>query len=143
MEDSCMFLYVVLTAIAGAVLGILLAARTKKAEDVVYGKLDKVGKITNIILIPAYVFVAPFCMFVGMICYPNHDGFLGILGFIVSIIIASATFFCGAGLGASVALRKKGKRKLGFAAQFAGVVGIGIGFVLFCLFYGNLLATLN
>ena len=39
-----MFLYTVIEAIAGIVIGILLAARSKKRDDVVYNTLDKVGK---------------------------------------------------------------------------------------------------
>ena len=138
-----MFIYTTLMALGGVLAGVLLAARSKKSEDVTYGKLDKAGRITNIILIPAYIVASPFCMFIGMLCRPGYSGFLSVLGWIVSFIVASATFFFGAGLGASVALRKKGKSKLSFAAQFAGVVSIGIMLVLFLIFYGNLLAPLN
>ena len=68
---------------------------------------------------------------------------VGILGWIVSIIMASAALFCGIGLGLSAAFRKKGKSKLSFAVQFAGVGGIGLTGILFFLFYGNLLRPLN
>ena len=138
-----MFLYTVIEAIVAVVAGILLAACTKKAEGVVYGKLDKAGRITNILLIVVYVCLAPLYMFLGMISYPDHNGILGLLGWIVSIINASAALFCGLGLGFSVALRKKGKSKLSFAVQFAGVGGIALTFALFFLFYGNLLRPLN
>ena len=115
----------------------------KKAEGVVYGKLDKAGRITNILLIVVYVCLAPLYMFLGMISYPDHNGILGLLGWIVSIINASAALFCGLGLGFSVALRKKGKSKLSFAVQFAGLVGIGLTVGMYCLFAGNLLSSLN
>ena len=46
-----MYLYIVIEAIVGILAGILLAACSKKAEGVVYGTLDKVGRITNILLI--------------------------------------------------------------------------------------------
>ena len=138
-----MFLYTVLTALVGVVAGILLATRTKKAEGVIYGKSDKAGRITNIVMIPVYLFLSPFCMFIGMICNPAYDGFRGFLGWVVSVVIASATLFCGLGLGASVALRKKGRSKLSFAAQFLGVVSIAIACALFMIFYGNLLKPLN
>ena len=78
-----------------------------------------------------------------MISSPEHNGLLGILGWIVSIINASASLFCGLGLGFSVALRKKGKSKLSFAVQFAGIVGIGLAVGMYCLFAGNLLSPLN
>lgn len=58
-----MFLYTVLEAIVGIVAGILLAAGTKKAEGVVYGKLDKVGRITNILLILVYLCLSPVYLF--------------------------------------------------------------------------------
>ena len=61
----------------------------------------------------------------------------------VAVIMASAALFCGVGLGLSVAFRKKGRSKLSFAVQFAGVVGIGMTLLLFFLFYGNLLSPLN
>ena len=87
-----------------------------------------------------YIF---FYLFLGTIANPRYDGFLGVLGWIVSIIMASAALFCGIGLGLSVAFRKKGKSKLSFAVQFAGVGSIALTFVLFFLFYGNLLRPLN
>ena len=138
-----MFLYITIEAIVAVVAGILIAACTKKADGVVYSKLDKAGRITNIVLIPIYLCLLPLCLFLGMVANPNYDGFLGILGWIVAIIMGSATLFCGLGLGFSVALRKKGKSKLSFAVQFAGVLGIALNLILFFLFYGNLLRPLN
>ena len=138
-----MFLYTVIEAIVAVVAGIALAVCTKKADGVVYGKLDKIGRITNILLLLVYVGLAYVYLFLGMIASPRYDGILGILGWIVSVIMASAALFCGIGLGLSVALRKKGKSKLSFAVQFAGVGGIGLTVLLFFLFYGNLLRPLN
>ena len=115
----------------------------KKAEDVTYSKLDKAGRITNILLIPIYVCLAPLYLFLGMIASPSYDGFLGILGWMVAIIMGVTALFCGLGLGFSVALRKKGKSRLSFAVQFTGILGIAINLILFFLFYGNLLRHLN
>ena len=138
-----MFLYTVMEAVVGIVAYILLAVCTKKAEGVVYGKLDKTGRITNIILIPVYLCLSPVYLFFGMISTPKHGGFFGILGWIVSIVIASAALFCGLGLGFSAALRKKGRSKLSFAVQFAGIAAIGLAVGMYCLFAGNLLSNLN
>ena len=138
-----MFLYTVIEAAVGVITGILLAVCTKKADGVTYGKLDKAGRITNILLIPAYVCFSPLYLFLGMISEPGYDGFLEIIGWIVSIIIASAALFCGLGLGLSVALRKKGNSKFSFAVQFAGVIAIGLTVGLYCLFAGNLIQSLN
>ena len=138
-----MFLYTSIEAIVAVVAGILIAACTKRADGVTYGKLDKVGRVTNILLLLIYVGFSYVYLFLGMIANPRYDGLLGILGWIVSIIMASAALFCGIGLGLSVAFRKKGKSKLSFAVQFAGVGGIALTFVLFFLFYGNLLRPLN
>ena len=138
-----MFLYTTIAAIAAVIIGILIAAGTKKAEGVTYGKLDKIGRITNLLLLLLYVGSSYVYLFLGMIANPRYDGFLGILGWIVSIIMASAALFCGIGLGLSVAFRKKGKSKLSFAVQFAGVGGIALTVGLFFLFYGNLLRPLN
>ena len=138
-----MFLYTVLEAVAGIALGIFFAARTKKADGVTYGKLDKAGVITNILLIPAYVCFAPVYLFLGMISSPGYEGFMGIIGWIVSVIIASAALLCGIGLGLSAALRKKGRSKLSFAVQFLGAAGIGMTVLLYCIFAGNLIRSLN
>ena len=138
-----MFLYTVIEAVVGVIVGILLAVCTKKADGVNYTKLDKIGRITNILLLLVYVGFSYVYLLLGMIARPHYDGFLGILGWIVSIIMASAALFCGLGLGFSVAFRKKGKSKLSFAVQFAGVGGIGLTLAFYFLFTGNLLKYLH
>ena len=138
-----MFLYTVIEAIVGLVAGIVLAVRSKRAPHVTYGKLDKAGIVTNILLIPGYLCLSPLYLFLGMISSPAHKGFLGLVGWVVSILSASAALICGLGLGCSVALRKKGRSKLSFAVQFAGVAGIGLTVLLYSLFSGNLLQSLN
>lgn len=138
-----MFLYTVIEAIVGIAAFILLAVCTKKADGVVYGRLDKVGIATNILLTVLYICISPLYLFLGMISYPDHDGFLGLLGWCISIINASAALFCGLGLGFSVALRKKGRSRLSFAVQFAGILGILLTVGMYCLFCGNLLSPLN
>ena len=138
-----MFIYITMEAIVAVVAGILIAVCTKKSDGVIYSKLDKAGRITNMLLLLFYVGFSFFYLFLGAIARPRYDGFLGILGWIVSVIMASAALFCGVGLGLSVAFRKKGKSKLSFAVQFAGIGGIGLTVVLFFLFYGNLLKPLN
>jgi hypothetical protein len=138
-----MFLYTSIVAAVSVIVGILLAVCTKKPEDITYTKLDKAGRITNVLLLLVYICLAPLYLFLAMIANPRYDGFMGILGWIVAIIMGSAALFCGLGLGFSVALRKKGKSKLSFAVQFAGVLGIAINLILFFLFYGNLLRPLN
>lgn len=138
-----MYLYTVIEAMVGIIAGIVIAIGTKKADGVIYGKLDKAGMITNILLIIVYACLLPLCLFLGMISNPQYDGFLGILGWIVAVVIASAALFCGLGLGFSVALRKKGRSKLSFAVQFAGVAGIGLTLAFYFIFTGNLLKYLN
>ena len=138
-----MFLYITIEAIAAIVVGILIAVCTKKADGVTFGKLDKIGRVTNVLLMLVYICLSPLYLFLGVIANPNYDGFLGILGWIVAIIMASAALFCGIGLGLSVAFRKNGKSKLSFAVQFAGIGGIGLTLILFFVFYGNLLRPIN
>ena len=138
-----MFLYAIIATVVAAVAGIILAACTKKADGVVYGKLDKAGRITNILLTVFYICCAPVVMFLGIISYPNHAGILGVLGWIVSILNASAVLFSGLGLGFSVALRKKGKSKQSFAVQFVGVAAMAFTFLSYIIFAGNLLSPLN
>ena len=138
-----MYLYTVIEAIFGIAVAILLAICTKKSENVIYTKLDKAGRITNIALIILYVCTSPFYIFLGMIFRPRYEAFLGILGWVVSIIGASTALLCGIGIGLSVALRKKGNSKLSFAAQFMGLAGIALTVIIFFAFYGNLLAPLN
>ena len=136
-------LYTFLAAIAGIVLGVLVAGRVKKPEALTYGALDKASVFTNIGLLVLYVVLSPFYMFIGMICCPAHEGFLGILGWIVAVIAASAPLFCGLSLGFSVFFRRKGKSKLGFAVQFAGFLSIILTFLLYVVFADGLLAPLN
>ena len=138
-----MFLYTVTEAVIGVIAGLLLAVCTKRADGVVYGKLDKAGRITNILLTLVYIVFSPVYLFLGMISLPRHEGFLGALGWIVSIVIASAALVCGLGLGFSVALRKKGESKKSFIVQFAGLAAIGLSVGLYCLLAGNLIRYLN
>ena len=138
-----MLIYIILCIIAGILSFILLGSLTKKADGVVYNNLDNVGRITNIVLTIAYVFISPLYLFLGLISNPAHEGFLGVIGWIISFLNASTALFCGLGLGLSVYFRKKGKSKLSFAVQFAGVGGIGLTVILFFLFYGNLLRPIN
>ena len=138
-----MYLYVIIEAIVAVVAGLLIAICTKKADGVTYTKLDKAGRITNILLIPVYVCLSPLYLGLGLFSYTTHEGLLGVLGWIVAIIVASAALFCGLGLGFSVAFRKKGKSKLSFAVQFAGFAGIALSLLLFFVFYGNLLSSIN
>ena len=139
-----LYLYFALVAIVGFVAGIIIAARSKKAEGVVYGKLDKVGMVTNIMLIPVYAIASLYGFFIVMLGYiPDGEGIMAIVAWILAIIGATGPALCGLGLGASVALRKKGKSKQSFLAQFAGVAGIGITVLFFVLFCGNLFGSLN
>ena len=66
-----------------------------------------------------------------------------LLGWIVSLIIPAAPLFCGLGIGLSVVLRKKGKRKGSFIIQFMGLAGIVLSMVLFFTCYGNLLRYID
>ena len=139
-----MYLYFILAAIAGTVAGIIIAISTKKAEDVVYGKLDCVGRITNVLLIPVYAIVSIFCWFVVMLGYiPDGEGILAVVAWVVAIIGATGPALCGLGIGASAALRKKGNSKLSFLVQFAGVAGLAVTVLFFVLFKDNLFGSLN
>ena len=139
-----MYLYFALVAIAALVVGIIIAVRSKKADGVEYGKLDKVGKVTNVILIPIYFVAMTYCYFLVMLGYsPRGEGILAVVAWVLAIIGATAPSLCALGLGASVALRKKGKSQKSFWVQFSGVVGIAVTILFFVLFCGNLFAPLN
>ena len=138
-----MYLFAALASIVALIVGIIIASRTKKADGVIYTKLDKAGVITNILLIPIYIGLSLFSIAISLFTAPGYDGLLGILGWIICIIIASAPLSCGLGLGFSASLRKKGKSKLSFIIQFAGVVGSALSIILFMLCYDNLLSSLN
>lgn len=138
-----MFLYTVIEAVAAVIACIVIAVCAKKTDGVTYGKLDKLGRVTNILLSLIYIFSSPLYLLLGMIATPRYDGMLGVLGWIVAVAMASAAAPCWLGIGFSVALRKKGRSKLSFAVQFAGLMGIGLTLLLFFIFYGNLLRPLN
>ena len=139
-----MYIYFILVAVAGLIAGIVISVRSKKAEGVVYGKLDNVGRITNILLIPVYAIISIFCGFVVMLGYiPDAEGILAIVAWALAIIGATGPALCGLGIGASVALRKKGKSKLSFLAQFAGIAGLAVTILFFVLFCDNLFGSFN
>lgn len=139
-----MFTYIVTVAAVAVIVCILLTVCSRKAEGVVYTGLDKAGRITNIVLIPVYAALSLSCMGLGMFCNPDYEaGFLWLLGWIVSLIIPAAPLFCGLGIGLSVVLRKKGKRKGSFIIQFVGLAGIVLSMVLFFTCYGNLLRYID
>lgn len=138
-----MVFYTLIAAFVALVAGFLIAVCTRRAEGVVYGRLDKAGRITNIVLLLIYLCLAPLYIVLGMFSYPNYGGLLGILGWVVSFINASAALFCSLGLGLSVALRKKGKSKASFAVQFAGLAGIVFTVLSYIVFSGNLLAPIE
>ena len=139
-----MFLYFYLSTIVGLIAGIVIAVRSKKAEGVVYGTLDKFGKITNIFLIPIYFIFSIFCSAIVLFGYfPEGEGILELVAWILAFIGATGPVLCGLGLGASAALRKKGKSTLSFLVQFAGVAGLALTFLFFVLFGGNLFGSLN
>lgn len=72
-----MFLYTTIEAIVAVVAGILIAVCTKKADGVTYSKLDKIGRVTNILLLLFYVGFSFFYLFLGAIANPRYDGFSG------------------------------------------------------------------
>jgi hypothetical protein len=138
-----MFIYLILELIVGIVAAIMLVKRTKKVEGVTYGKLDKIGIVTNVLLAIFYVITAPLYLFTGLIAGPDGEGILIIFGVILSLIVSSVSMFCSLGLGFSVALRRKGKSVLSCVIQFAGVVAIALMVLLYLIFAGSLLGTLN
>lgn len=138
-----MFIYIILCIIVGILSFILLATLTKKEDGVVYSSLDNIGRITNVVLTVFYVVISPLYLFLGLISCPAHEGFLGIIGWIISFLNASTALFCGLGLGLSVRFRKKGKSKLSFYIQFLGIVAIAFTVISYSVFVGNLLQTLN
>lgn len=124
--------------------GILLAALSKKKEGVVYGTLDKVGFVTNIILIPAYAFALPLPTILAFMSEPGTDeGILFVIGLIACFVVALAPAFCGFGLGLSVMLRKRGKSVLSFIVQFAGVFGILLSVLVYAFSGSDIIAPLN
>ena len=134
-----MYFYCILAVIAGIIAGIIIAMRSKKEDGLVYGALDKAGIVTNIFLIPAYAIAIIFCYFIVMLGYfPEGEGIIGVLSWVVAFIGASGPALCGVGLGASVALRRKGKSGLSFVVQFAGVIGVAIT-ILFLIIFGDIL----
>ena len=134
-----MYYYFILVVIAGIIAGIIITMRSKKEEGLVYGMLDKIGIVTNILLIPVYAIAVIFCFFIVMLGYfPEGEGILGVLSWVVAFIGASGPALCGVGLGVSVALRRKGKSGLSFGAQFAGVIGVAVT-ILFLIIFGEIL----
>ena len=138
-----MVIYVILETLIGIIGGFLIAVCTKKADGVVYGKLDKAGRVTNVLLTVGYALLSPLYTFIGMICEPCGEGVLFIPSILVSGLAASTALFCGLGIGFSVSLRKKGKSKSSFAVQFAGIGAIVLTVLLYVAFVDVLIASVN
>ena len=138
-----MFLYTLLAAIGGIVAAIVISARTKKADGIVYGRLDKAGRVTNVALSIAYATFSPVYLFLGIISEPCDEWLLFLPSLIVSLVAASAAPFCALGLGSSIALRRRGMSKASFAVQFAGLAGIVLTVLLYGVFVGTLISPLN
>ena len=140
-----MIIYILLATILGIFVARIIA--THKCEVVVnreYVGLDDLGRITNVALSAIYICLAPLYMIVGLLSVPSYEeGILAVVGWVVAVIISSASFFSALGIGLSVHLRKRGKSKLSFAIQFLGLISIGISILLFAIFYGNLLMSIN
>ena len=50
-----MYYYTLIEAIVAAAACILIPICTKKAKNVTYGKLDRAGQITNLVLVAVYL----------------------------------------------------------------------------------------
>lgn len=113
-----------LTYIVGIVVGILIAVFSKKNEAAVETSLDRASVVTNLVLIPVYAVMSYIPVIMGAIAdtTPGAGPLQGVLTVIISYIIAGAPIYCGISLGLSAAFRKKGKSKVAFIVQFAGVV---------------------
>ena len=137
-----MAIYVLAEALIGVIAAIIIVVKTEKTNPE-YGKLDRIGRVTNVLLCIVYANLAPAYLLIGALSDPVEEGFLWVLGLIVGVIISSASMFCSIGIGLSVALRKKGESIPSFISQFVGLAAIGIAILLYGLCTGNILATLN
>lgn len=140
-----MLIYPYIATLLGVAVGIILAVATKKADGTVSGALDRAGFVTNIVLTPVYVLLTPIAVFFGLLSEPYSSLSAGesVLAWIIAVVIASAPLVCGLSLGGSVALRKRGKSKASFIVQFAGGLSIILSVVLYVVFEGSLLVTIN
>lgn len=138
-----MLVYILSCVVLGVLSIVLFSLKARKLNEPVYNDLDKAGKITNIVLTVVYVVASPLYLFLGFISYPACEGFLVVIGWIVSILNASSALFCGLGIGLSVYFRKKGKSRFSFVIQFLGLMAIAFTVISYCVFAGNLLQTLN
>lgn len=136
-----MIIYTFAAAIIGVLAGLGLAFFSQKDEGLKYGKLDKAGIFTNIILALVYLCAAPMYMYLGITARPALDGFPGIVGWVVSFIIASTAPVAFVGLGLSVLLRKHGMSKQSFALQFLGLGAIALCLLLTWCCTGSLLVA--
>jgi len=130
---------------AGIIVGLIIVFCNRKKDNITYKLLDKISIGTNIVLVPLYLVLSFLIAFLASIPDPEHSGFLGILGWIGAVLIAAAPVGFGAAIGASTALRRKGKTVAGFLMQFAGLVAFGLSLLLFVVFdeIGLLNCSLN
>ena len=99
---------------------VVAMCKFRKRKDYAYSKLDISGIILNVVLLcliypPLWV----ICMALGMDRYATEP----LLIFLEGVAITMGWLMPAisiAGIGASIILRRKEKRKLSFLAQFAG-----------------------
>lgn len=128
----------------GLAVGILLALKTRRTAGLPYSsQIDTTSQVMNIVMLVVYIMATPMMWFLALVCEAYQEGFLGALGWAVAAVIWIAPAAFGLGLGASVALRKRGKSVAGFVIQFAGVGAIALSFLLYAVFVGSLLTPLN
>ena len=80
-----MYVYTLSTAVVAIIAGLIIAICTGKEDYVIYGKLDKAWQIMNIIMRFIYLLLSPLYLFLGIISSPKYDGFLGIIGWFISV----------------------------------------------------------
>lgn len=130
--------------LVGIAIGLVLTFATKKKADLVPTTLDKVTKITNIVMIPVYLYAAYFSLALAMFTVPEHDGgALFVIDLIVCALVWIAPVCIGSGLGLSVALRKKGKSLASFVLQFAGLASTSASAIIYIVGVDRFISSIN
>lgn len=142
-----MFFLSLIATVVGVIIGVAVLLCAKKSPALHPSKdeegLKKTQHLIGVLLIPTYVVISPFAWFLALVSEAYQDGFLGVLGWIVAVIISIAPLFFGSGLGFAYSLNRKGKIKAAFFVQLAGLAAVALSFVLYAVFVGSLLTPLN
>lgn len=108
----------------GIIIGVFMVILTKRNPKLQLTNLDRIGIVTNVILIPVYLFLSAFTAVLALATIPEPEGLTlpYVVGELLLFIIACTPIASGFCLGLSVRFRRLGRSSKSFFIQFVGLI---------------------